>query len=288
MDQKDYGKKPYRPFFAVGGRTRGPYKLQSASRRMQEITQQKKARNTLADGFGVLAALVITALLAAPHLVQEPQEVTAQPEAMVQAEISPSPSAAPTPVVLLPEDPCLVLVNETHPLPAGYAVTPRLYGGIEVNALMYTDLCALLEDAWSADCVLWIASGYRDVETQSSILEQAVENRMKQGMTREAAYEDARLTIQAPGYSEHHTGLAVDFNEVNYAFEDTKEYDWLTAHAAEYGFVQRYPADKVHITGIDYEPWHYRYVGWEHALAMQKLQMCLEEYVAYLQSGGVN
>jgi len=52
--------------------------------------------------------------------------------------------------------------------------------------------------------------------------------------------------------------------------------------------VQRYPADKVHITGIDYEPWHYRYVGWEHALAMQKLQMCLEEYVAYLQSGGVN
>ena len=220
MDQKDYGKKPYRLFFAVGGRTHGPYKLQSASRRMQEITQQKRARNTLADVFGILAALVITALLAAPHLVQEPQEVAAQPEAMVQAEISPS--AAPTPAVILPEDPCLVLVNETHPLPAGYAVTPRLYGGIEVNALMYTDLCALLEDAWSADCVLWIASGYRDVETQSSILEQAVENRMNQGMTREAAYEDARLTIQAPGYSEHHTGLAIDFNGLCSAIRRTR------------------------------------------------------------------
>ena len=102
-------------------------------------------------------------------------------------------------------------------------------------------------------------------------------------MTREDAYENARLTIQEPGHSEHHTGLAVDFNDVSSDFRNTEAYAWLQKNAAKYGFVERYPEDKVDITGIDYESWHYRYVGREHAEAMQSLNMCLEEYVLYLK-----
>ena len=64
---------------------------------------------------------------------------------------------------------------------------------------------------------------------------------------------------------------------------ETKAYTWLQEHAAEYGFVERYPKGKESITGIDYEPWHYRYVGKEHAQRMNELNMCLEEYVAFLK-----
>lgn len=78
-------------------------------------------------------------------------------------------------------------------------------------------------------------------------------------------------------------GLAVDFNDVEDDFRETEAYTWLQEHAAEYGFVERYPKGKESITGIDYEPWHYRYVGKEHAQRMNELNMCLEEYVAFLK-----
>ena len=101
------------------------------------------------------------------------------------------------------------------------------------------------------------------------------------------AEETALRTIAKPGHSEHHTGLAVDLNDVSDDFEETQAYRWLQAHAAEYGFIQRYRTDKSHITGIDNESWHYRYVGREHALAMERLDLCLEEYVAYLRERGM-
>lgn len=121
------------------------------------------------------------------------------------------------------------------------------------------------------------------ISDKASVLDRAVQRRMADGMTYENAYEDARITIQAPGYSEHHTGLAVDFNDVEDDFRETEAYTWLQEHAAEYGFVERYPKGKESITGIDYEPWHYRYVGKEHAQRMNELNMCLEEYVAFLK-----
>lgn len=283
MAQHRYKKEPFRTRTSQAGeKAYNPWEARAAGRRMREIARQKKARNALTAVFGIMAALVITALLAMPHLMQEPQEVAAEPEAI------PVSTPQPEPIFTQLSDPRLVLVNEEIPIPEDYRISPRTYDSVEVNALLFTDLCALLDAAWAEDCVLWLASGYRSVENQSTILEQAVENRMKNGMSREEAYNDARLTIQAPGFSEHHTGLAIDFNEVNYAFEDTDAYAWLAAHAAEYGFVQRYPADKVQVTGIDYEPWHYRYVGREHAKAMQELHMCLEEYVEHLKSDGVN
>lgn len=265
-----------------------------SSRRIRGIAARKQARAMLKAVFGVIAALVITALLAMPHVLQEPVEVSAQVEAT--AAPTAEPTAAPTvqPTVQPTAEPTpepagfqqsadyrLVLVNDEVEIPEDFILTTRAYGGVEVNSLMYTDLCAMLDGARDAGHTLWLASGYRSVEKQESILERAVQNRMRSGMTRGEARENALLTIQEPGHSEHHTGLAVDFNRVNYDFENSGAYAWLQEHAAEYGFVERYPEGKEAITGIKYEPWHYRYVGREHAEKMNGLGMCLEEYVTY-------
>lgn len=176
-----------------------------------------------------------------------------------------------------------MLVNSEVPLPDDFQMTPTLFDTITVNSKMYPELTALINAAYNDEINLWVASGYRSVEEQESVLDSAVQRRMADGMTYEKAYEDARITIQAPGYSEHHTGLAVDFNDVEDDFRETEAYTWLQEHAAEYGFVERYPKGKESITGIDYEPWHYRYVGKEHAQRMNELNMCLEEYVAFLK-----
>ena len=90
--------------------------------------------------------------------------------------------------------------------------------------------------------------------------------------------------INKPGTSEHNLGLAVDFNYVNLDFEETESFKWLQKNAENYGFILRYKKEKEEITKVDYEPWHWRYVGEKHAKKMNELDMCLEEYVEYLKN----
>ena len=85
-----------------------------------------------------------------------------------------------------------------------------------------------------------------------------------------------------PGTSEHHTGLAIDFNSVESKFENTEGYEWLKKNAEDYGFVMRYPQGKEDVTGVIYEPWHWRFIGIKHAKEMNRLNLCFEEYVRYL------
>ena len=104
----------------------------------------------------------------------------------------------------------------------------------------------------------------------------------EQGMSEEEAKKEAATRVAIPGTSEHHLGLAVDINSVETSFENTKAFKWLQKNAENYGFVLRYPKDKKAITKIIYEPWHYRYVGVEHAKEMNRLGLCLEEYIDLL------
>ncbi|MBQ7860248.1 MAG: M15 family metallopeptidase, partial [Faecalibacterium sp.] len=108
------------------------------------------------------------------------------------------------------------------------------------------------------------------------------------GLDEAAATEKAKTVVTPPGCSEHNCGLAADINSPEYypleePFKNTKAYAWLCAHAEEYGFILRYPKDKEDITGIIYEPWHWRYVGVENAKAINASGLCLEEYVAQLK-----
>lgn len=128
-------------------------------------------------------------------------------------------------------------------------------------------------------------SAYRSISYQSGLYDRRVERcRNEDGLSLEEAKKKAATIVAVPGTSEHHLGLAIDINSVETSFENTKAFRWLQQHAEEYGFVLRYPKDKQAITKIIYEPWHYRYVGVEHAKAMNDLGMCLEEYVQYLST----
>ena len=109
-----------------------------------------------------------------------------------------------------------------------------------------------------------VTSGYRSYHRQAEVYAESEPGKAQQ-----------------PGASEHQTGLAFDVTvETGDGFENTPQYGWLMQHAHEYGFVQRYPANKSDITGISYEPWHYRFVGVDAATRMYKTGQCLEEFIA--------
>lgn len=108
-----------------------------------------------------------------------------------------------------------------------------------------------------------VTSGYRDYARQAEIFAESEPGKAQQ-----------------PGASEHQTGLAFDVTaENNGGFETTEQYAWLSAHAHEYGFIQRYPANKADETGISYEPWHYRYVGVEAATRIRETGVTLETFI---------
>ena len=103
---------------------------------------------------------------------------------------------------------------------------------------------------------------------------------VSEGNTQEEAKKLAEEYVAVPGTSEHQLGLSVDINPENSSQESKdKVYSWLAANAYTYGFIKRYPSDKVDITGISNEPWHYRYVGKTAAAEMQEKGLCLEEYL---------
>ncbi len=134
---------------------------------------------------------------------------------------------------------------------------------------------------------LRLISTYRSYEKQEILLNNAIKQRMRDyGMTEAQARESALKTRMLPGYSEHHSGLAIDFSTVyttQNKFHQTKQGEWLTKNAHKYGFVLRYPSDKVDITKINYEPWHFRFIetdhSIEHATYIYENGLCLEEYV---------
>lgn len=131
---------------------------------------------------------------------------------------------------------------------------------------------------------VWIQSAYRSVARQKELFDNSVNKYLKEGKTQEEAEKLTEEYINKPGSSDHNLGLAVDFNNVNNNFENLKAFKWLQENAENYGFILRYPKDKEEITQISYESWHWRFVGEEHAKKMNKLHMCLEEYVEYLKN----
>ncbi|MCI8360543.1 MAG: M15 family metallopeptidase [Clostridiales bacterium] len=144
-------------------------------------------------------------------------------------------------------------------------------------------MCA---DAEKDGVSLVVISAYRSISKQTTLYNNKVDRLVAQGQSREDALVAAATEVALPGTSEHNLGLAVDFNSTEQDFENTKACKWLKENAEKYGFVNRFPADKQELTKIIYEPWHYRYVTVEHAAKMNELNMCLEEYVPYLQNGG--
>ncbi len=191
----------------------------------------------------------------------------------------------------------LLLVNAQNPLPENYdyegnltEIPTKYINGmlkqIDKNVWPYMQAMIDAQRAAETDPKNWlyVRSPYRSYATQKMLFTQETDKWLKKGLSSEEAEAKAATVVTRPGTSEHNTGFSADFNIAEDSFESTPMFTWMQEHAADYGFVLRFPKDKQEITGITYESWHYRFVGINNAKEMNRLNMCLEEYVEYMKN----
>lgn len=183
----------------------------------------------------------------------------------------------------------ILLVNPWNYMPADYSPTiVSLGNGHSVNKVCYEDLMQMLSDCRTAGLDPQVASSYRTWEHQVYLFNRKVDFYLQQGYDEETAKTLAGTVIAIPGTSEHQLGLALDLvDNSNWNLDESQEktpaQQWLMKNSWKYGFILRYPNNKSHVTGIIYEPWHYRYVGRETAKQVYESGLCLEEYLEGLQ-----
>lgn len=177
----------------------------------------------------------------------------------------------------------LVLVNRENRLPGRWdPELTELSNGQSVDSRIYPSLQRMFDDMRAQGVYPVVASGFRTAEKQQQLMDDRVDGYLRQGYSGAAAEEEAKKWVAEAGFSEHQTGLAVDINADGVYSAGYQVYAWLAEHAWQYGFILRYPENKTAFTGMDYEPWHYRYVGSEAAEEIYKTGVCLEEYVQTL------
>ncbi len=173
----------------------------------------------------------------------------------------------------------LILVNRYNPVPAGYSVSlTTLSNGKQIDSRIYWPLQNMFDAARASGLNMYVREGYRTRADQQAIMDSRIANYQSQGYSYSKAVQLAKQYVAVPGTSEHELGICVDINAVNSADSDAV-YAWLDRNAYKYGFIKRYPENKSDITGISYEPWHYRYVGKTAAAEIYNWGICLEEYL---------
>ena len=197
-----------------------------------------------------------------------------------------SETAADGSLILREEDMwCLILTNAEYPVPEEYTVELKEIPGTEqsVDARVYDPLMEMMGAMVSEGLSPVVCSGYRTLDKQEKLFNRKVSAFVRQGYSKEESNARARQILSIPGSGEHCLGLAVDFCSQTYrqleqGFEETPEGVWLREHAQDYGFILRYEEGKEEITGITYEPWHFRYVGVKAARYMKEHGQSLEEF----------
>ena len=184
----------------------------------------------------------------------------------------------------------LVLINKQHPVPDDYEFTlDTLYGSLRCDERVKDNVLAMIKAAKEDGINLVINSPYRDYNLQVILFQRKIEKYMAMGYSYMEAYEIGSMTVTVPGASEHQIGLAFDitcdyYQKLNKGFGDTEAGLWLREHCKEFGFIIRYPEGKEYITGINYEPWHFRYVGVEAATKIMDEGITLEELIDELET----
>lgn len=178
----------------------------------------------------------------------------------------------------------LILVNKQHSIPEDYTFPlGTITGSMQCDERILEELLAMMQAARADGVDLVVCSPYRDYNRQTYLFERKITRYMNAGMSYMDAYKTASMSVTSPNASEHRIGLAIDFYSSSYmrldtGFADTEAGRWLAAHSYEYGFILRYPEGKEYITGIGYEPWHFRYVGVEAATVITEKEITLEEF----------
>ena len=253
-------------------------------------------------------AYACTRKAAVPQLPELPDESLAQPaESLVQAAstLPDAPvqqpaengaqqstlTAAQAQAIL--DDPRMILVNRAHPITEDYPVETKECGSATaINKALQTEAAEAflsMQAAAAKDGVdVRMQSGYRSVSYQKKLYNDKTQYYRNKGLSEAAAREKAAAIVNPPGCSEHNCGLAADLNSPEHTtldtgFADTAAFRWLCENAEHYGFILRYPKEAESVTGITYEPWHWRYVGPENAALLNQSGLCLEDAVAVLQ-----
>ena len=185
----------------------------------------------------------------------------------------------------------LVLVNKHHPIPEDYTFPiADINYYMQCDARILQSLRELMADANLAGHNVFVGSPYRSTALQEQLFNESVDRLMVDGYSYTEAYMKTAQEITIPGTSEHEIGLAVDlivdyYQTLDGGFGATEAGKWLISHCAEYGFIVRYPEGKADITGIDYEPWHFRFVGRDAAEIIMNENITLEEFLARYVTG---
>ena len=181
----------------------------------------------------------------------------------------------------------LTLINKTYPLDKKYSPTlsPVVEGSsVTADSRVSEAYQLMYADALKAGYVLTPYSAYCSYQGQQTIYNNKIQSFIFQGMTEDEAKQNAEKRIEPAGCSENGAGLSVDIISASAGFASTDEYKWLTQNAFKYGFVLRYPDDKTDVTGMIYQPWHWRYVGIDVATEMKNNNQCLEEYLGVVST----
>ncbi len=187
------------------------------------------------------------------------------------------------------DDPYLVLINNNLPLDAETQPTlAEAAPGIQLEAEAAAAWQAMDAAAQADGVELILVSGYQDAETRQAAYDARVESYLEEGLSEEEAAQRAKTVTPAPEGNESGTGLSLEllsdgYDSLDTGFDNTEAYRWLTAYAAEYGFILRWPADRQLATGMVYQPWRWRYVGAENARAIRASGLSLEEFLALYQ-----
>ncbi len=177
----------------------------------------------------------------------------------------------------------IMLVNKQHPIPDDYQFPlGTIKGTMRCDERIIAPLLEMMKAANAEGVSLIICSPYRDMDRQTMLFDTKIDRYMQAGMSYMDAYNLASQAVTVPGSSEHQVGLAIDiitdgYSSLDEGFGNTRAGKWLLNNSYKYGFILRYPAGKEDITSIEFEPWHFRYVGVDAATFMVQNDICLEE-----------
>ena len=246
----------------------------------------KKNKALVIIGAVVLAALlvclaVVIAQNARAQKTAEEERLTASVTPVPTPAITPMPAPTPTPGPYSDKPDIDITSWEYRLANADNSIgeyTPELdtVEGQKLDKRMTDAMKDFVAAARAQGLSVYLSSGYRSYDEQNYLYQRKVS---------QYGEEQAKKIVAPPGTSEHQTGLACDITDKYYEFKDsslenTALYQWMSQHCQEYGFIVRYPKDKEDVTGIIYEPWHFRYVGKDAAEYIMDKGLCLEEFVA--------
>lgn len=255
--------------------------MDSNERERRKQRRYREAMRNRAIAAVVLVALIVGAVFIVKGCKKD--ETLPGDDQQEQQTDTPEENTQEPPVNV--DDELLTVVNPWNPLPEDWVCDlVTLSDGRRVDSRCYEAFEEMMAACRDAGYAPFLCSAYRTQETQQSLYDNKVQRLMNSGMGEEEAKVEAAKAVAIPGTSEHQLGLAVDIVDANMQDltdeqENTETQKWLMANSWRYGFIHRYPNDKTDITGIIYEPWHYRYVGKAAAQDIFNRDITLEEYV---------